>query len=484
MSSVSNKSSFVYAILLSQVLGLGSFQAVLADNKVRIAGQPVFTVPNAPAGTTIDDRTKSIQNNLDNALVASKNKTASAGIVYANGLPVVTVGGYKVVTIDAATAKAAKTTPALLAQNWVDSMKKGLANQASVKAYVAQLQGEVSTTAQSTPAAAPATAPTPVASTPVTTTPVVETTPVAQTTAPQQIAQNYPQEGYPQQGGYPPQGGYAQQPGFQPAAQQSYPPQGYPQQGYMQQGMPPQQGYMQQQGYPQQGMPQQGYMQQPGYQPQGYPQQGYGQQPMYQGRVVYVPAGMTVPVSLNTSISTMVAKPGDMIQATIGSNGTIPPGSVLQGQVTEAKAGGFFGRTGTLGIQFTSVRTPDGQQVPIQAHISGSVGKYADKTNDDTFKGEGWGTKFGQAGIRGLVGAGSGAALGTAVGAIAGGGEGAGRGAWSGTAIGAGVGVLDSLVLRKGKNVDIPSGTQMQVQFDSPVNLPVGNSMPSYGGAM
>src|SRR5262249_19713774 len=121
-------------------------------------------------------------------------------------------------------------------------------------------------------------------------------------------------------------------------------------------------------------------------------------------------------------------------------------------------------------------------------------------------------TKVGQALMRSAIGAGAGAALGTAVGAIAGRGQsnmqyrtsfvpeyngyggmqyapvgyyhqgsgaarGAGRGAWSGAAIGGGVGLADSLLLRKGKNVDIQSGTPIQLQLDAPVQL----DRPGYG---
>jgi hypothetical protein len=90
------------------------------------------------------------------------------------------------------------------------------------------------------------------------------------------------------------------------------------------------------------------------------------------------------------------------------------------------------------------------------------------------------GNKVGSVAFRGLIGAGGGAALGTAVGAIAGGGYGAGRGAWSGTAIGGGLGVADSLLLRKGAEVKIPSGTSLQIALDAPVS--VSGAVPAAGG--
>ena len=232
-----------------------------------------------------------------------------------------------------------------------------------------------------------------------------------------------------------------------------------------------------------------------------------------QGQVQYVPAGVTFPVTLSTAISTDVARPGDMVQAMLNQpinlgNGVIPAGTIVVGQVGTAKGGGFLGRAGQLGINFNRMRTPNGQEVPMAAHVVGSIGKY-DPNGGGVVAGETWKTKVGQGAIRGIAGAGLGAELGTAVGAIAakgsrgmqynpvygpyghqmgpvgyqpvmrgGAASGAGRGAWSGAAIGGGLGVVDSLLLRKGKNVNIASGTPMNLQLDAPITL---SSNPQYG---
>lgn len=233
------------------------------------------------------------------------------------------------------------------------------------------------------------------------------------------------------------------------------------------------------------------------------------------GESCYVPAGMSLSASLATSISTDVAKPGDLVeanlsQAVILQGGQIPAGSVLIGRVANASAGGFLGKSGRLTINFNRLRLPNGVEVPMAAHIKGEIGKYKQTGNDSgSFAGEGAGTKVGQALLRTAIGAGTGAALGTAVGAIAGHGNstvnyqpmyapygatvvpvgyapsysngaarGAGRGAWSGAAIGGGVGLADSLLLRKGKNIEISSGTPVQLQLDAPLMV---SSQPQYG---
>lgn len=226
------------------------------------------------------------------------------------------------------------------------------------------------------------------------------------------------------------------------------------------------------------------------------------------GGTCYVPAGMTLSANLQTSVSTEAARPGDLVEAVLTQpimtgNGTVPAGCVLEGHVASASSGGFFTKAGRVTLQFDRLRTPNGMTVPMAAHILGDLGKYK-ATGNGSYAGEGAGTKFGQAALRTAIGAAGGAALGTAVGAIAGhgmtsigyrqsympfghgygmmpvgyqpyyrsgAGVGAGRGAWSGAAIGGGVGLADSLLLRKGKNVNVSGGTPIQLQLDSPIQL-------------
>lgn len=194
------------------------------------------------------------------------------------------------------------------------------------------------------------------------------------------------------------------------------------------------------------------------------------------------PAGQTLNVTLQTAISTQIARQGDLVQGVInqninlGNGGFIPAGTMVTGTVTDSIAGRRLSRSGLLSISFNAIRLPTGQSIPINAHLVGDLGKYSNKGSgqNDVYRGEGWGAKAGQTLIRGGAGAGLGAALGTGVGAIAGGGHGAGMGAWSGAAIGGGIGVADML-LRKGKDVLIPAGTSIQIQLDAPVGVPGGS---------
>jgi len=406
--------------------------AFAAEGDVRIAGVPVFTL-HSGAGSTISQRTETIQNNLDNALVATKDRSPSAvGITYVKGVPVITLGGYQVVTLDQSDATAAHGTPADVAQKWSDGIKHSLSNSTSVASYVNQLTGSPTQTTQQTANLPP-----------------------------------------PSQS--PPQGDYDQY------NNNSAPPQNYQRQNYN--------GNTAYNGAPNYGGPPPSYVTGGGA-PPTYNSGGYGGPPpnyggyqggppgggYRQGRVALAPAGQVIPVTLQTSISTQVAHTGDLIQANLTQNlnlgdSIIPAGSVVIGQVTDAEAGHRLAHSGELGIKFNRIRTPDGTETPISAHLVGALTKHAQAGQTDVYRGEGLSNKVGSVAFRGGIGAGGGAALGTAVGAIAGGGHGAGMGAWSGAAIGGGLGVADSLLLRKGKDVTVPSGTVLQLQLDAPVSV-------------
>jgi hypothetical protein len=327
----------------------------LAD-PVRIAGQQAFVVTTGGAA-----RTSTVQKNIDNALVAAKNHTpATINVVHVKGQPVITLGGFYVMTVDAASAKALHTTQTLLAQKWANGLRASLKNQQAVEAYVAQLTGSTSASAGTTTTNA-------------------------------------------------------------------------------------------------------------------------GSYPYYrQGRLIYIPAGMTIPVVLSSAISSQSAHIGDAIEGKIAQtvdlgDTSIPSGSVITGKVTESTAGERMGHAGMLGMKFDTLHTPDGQSVPITAHIIGGIGKYKEiGSQSNLLAGESSQDKMKQALIRGGIGAGSGAVLGTAIGAMSTPyGYGAGRGAISGTVIGGALGVAESLLLRKGNDVNVTSGQTLNLQLDAPASLAV-----------
>ncbi len=365
-SGTSKRACVAAAIALAQLVVLSPLPGYAQKAAVRIAGQSVFAIPAGSGQLTADNRAQIVQQNLDNALVASTDRLPTAvKIVYVKGTPVITLGGYQVVSVDAASARADSTTPAALAQQWADSIRKVLADTGAVNDYIAGLTGGNAGPGGSTAESAAA-------------------------------------------------------------------------------GQPADKGQT-------------------------------STAPLEQGRVVYVPAGMVIPITLTTGISSENAQPGDRIEGKVSQavnleNGSIPAGSLVVGQVVSSEAGARMGHSGALSLKFITLRTPDGAETPITAHIVSNAGKAA-QTGSDTLIGETTRQKVESAAIRGAIGAGSGALLGTVIGAIAGGGHGAGSGAWSGLAIGGALGVADALLLRKGTDVKLESGQQMQLLLDAPAQL-------------
>lgn len=417
---------------------LVSLTAALADDdQVSVAGSPVFMI-NGPAAST-PDRVMKIQNNIDNSLLATSDHGPSAvKVTYVKGVPVITLGGYYIASVDSATARAAGSTPALLAEKWAKALKTAMANKSSIDAYVAQLSGkepapdiipgssEVAGSNTSNYNSSSSTASnSSIASSDSSFIPSSDEMPntaPACASAPAQNAMKAVWQPMPANASNQSPGQSASLPAYQPANQSACPQN----------------------------------VQQP-----------------FLGRIAYIPAGMTIPVRLATSLSSQVARAGDVIMAKTTesislSNGVIPAGATLIGQVTAANGGAWMGHSGSLGIKFNTLRLPNGVDTPISAHITGNIGKYADKGND-TFHGENGMSKVKKALVATAIGAGGGAALGVAVGAIASGERGLGRGAWSGTAIGAGVGLAESLLVRKGSDVNLEQGQAVNLQLDAPV---------------
>jgi hypothetical protein len=204
-----------------------------------------------------------------------------------------------------------------------------------------------------------------------------------------------------------------------------------------------------------------------------------GSYPFYhQGKAIFIPAGMTIPVVLRRDLSSETAKAGDIIEGTVAEDinlgeMSIPQNSEILGQITSASAGTRMAHAGTLGLKFNKIRLANGSETPIEAHIVGGVAQFTQigANNSDTYAGEGGRVKLKDAALKGAIGAGAGALAGTAIGAIASHGYGTGRGAVAGLTIGGALGVAESLLLRKGHNVRVESGQVLKLQLDAPATI-------------
>lgn len=218
---------------------------------------------------------------------------------------------------------------------------------------------------------------------------------------------------------------------------------------------------------------QQGYSQ-PQYQGNYYPdtRQTSGQQTL-KGRVVTVPAGVSLPAVVSSPISSSYLQMGQPVSVTLGSdfyyNSSLiaPAGSTVSGtvvQVTKAKYGSM---NGSLRLRFTEITTPYGLRVPISAVVRTSDGTGCLKggTKTDVAKNYAKDIAAGSAvgALAGLVGS-----------AISGGAVGKGTAIMTG--VGAGVG-LGKSIIDKGVDVTIPAGSSLDLVIDQPITVnPSGSS--------
>lgn len=205
------------------------------------------------------------------------------------------------------------------------------------------------------------------------------------------------------------------------------------------------------------------------YQGGYYPQQGQSYSPgqTLKGRVVTVPAGMSMNATVSQPISSEYLTMGQPVYVTLGSdfyyNNCLiaPAGSTVGGTVTAVTKAKHGSMNGSLRLRFTEITTPYGSRIPISAMI---------KTDDGTGLLKG-GTKADVAKNYAkdmTLGAAGGALTGLVASAISGGAVGKGTAIMTG--VGAGAGLAKSLY-DKGQDVVIPSGSSIELMIDQPITV-------------
>lgn len=161
--------------------------------------------------------------------------------------------------------------------------------------------------------------------------------------------------------------------------------------------------------------------------------------------------GVVITVSIDQSISSETANPGDRFAASVAApvivdnKQVIPAGAKASGAVTVAKSAGRFKGNAELGIALDSV-TINGESYDI-------------KTAPVVRTSEGRGKRT-------AIGAGAGAAAGAVIGAIAGGGKGAAIGAGAG----AGAGTAGAALTGE-RDVTVPAETKLNFRLAQPVEI-------------
>lgn len=203
-----------------------------------------------------------------------------------------------------------------------------------------------------------------------------------------------------------------------------------------------------------------GTTQSPGYSPyvNNY------QTPVLKGTVTTVPVGTAFEIITNSEINTKKNHVGEIFTATlnqpisVGSDIVIPAGSEVYGQVTYSEDAGRVGRNAIMEIKFTSVKPPYGHKIPM-------IGKIVTKDNTGVLRGGSLKQQLVKNVSSTAVTTVGGLAVGTGIGAIAG--E-AGIGAAVGSITGGVVG-LGYIIIKKGREVNLPIGTKMVVTLEQPL---------------
>lgn len=182
---------------------------------------------------------------------------------------------------------------------------------------------------------------------------------------------------------------------------------------------------------------------------------------------IVVPSGTRLPLTLENSLTTRNAKPGDPVYfqtvfpISIQNRIVIPVGSYVQGEIVEAHRPGKLKGTGEIRMRLNSMIFANGYTVDFNA-VPTNAGTTGNETTDKEGKIHGDSNKAHDAGtVIETTGAGAG------IGAIA---SQSGTGAGIGAGIGAAVG-LGTVLLTRGPELQLPRGTSVDIILDRPVYI-------------
>ncbi len=183
-------------------------------------------------------------------------------------------------------------------------------------------------------------------------------------------------------------------------------------------------------------------------------------------------AGTRIPLSLINSVSTKHSGEGDRVYLETvfpilsGGRIVIPPGSFVNGTVTEVKRPGRMKGRGELFLRFDSLTLANGVTRDFKARLGGVDGRGGEKLDRKEGKVIGEGNKGGDARTIAETTA-AGASVGAIAGAAA---KSAGMGLGIGSAAGAAAGVL-AVMLTRGPDAVLAKGSTIEMVLDRPLSF-------------
>jgi len=195
----------------------------------------------------------------------------------------------------------------------------------------------------------------------------------------------------------------------------------------------------------------------------------YGVRPTTDGTYT-VPQDTVISVRMDSTLSSKSARVGDHFTATVDipvyANGVtvIPSGATIEGHVAQVTPARRMARSGTIAVEFENLILPDGTRVAIDGSLTSDDPEIRRQIDEEN-------RVSGHEDRENGVFVGSSGAVGAVLGGIAGG----LKGAAVGGAIGAGV-AIGSILLTKGEEAKVPSGTPFGVQLRRALVLHTGQA--------
>jgi type IV secretion system protein VirB10 len=187
------------------------------------------------------------------------------------------------------------------------------------------------------------------------------------------------------------------------------------------------------------------------------------------GGATEIPQGTHVLLRMENSINTGTAQEGDFVYLrtaspiSAGGQIVVPVGSYVQGVVSQSKRSGRVKGRAQLGIRLESLTLDNGKVYKFSPHLSSVDSEDSGQKVTGKESTVQAGSNVGKDAERIAIMAGSGAAIG-----------GLTDRSWKGAGIGSGAGAavgLATVLLSRGKEVELRHGATLDVVFDRPVAL-------------
>jgi len=193
------------------------------------------------------------------------------------------------------------------------------------------------------------------------------------------------------------------------------------------------------------------------------------------GYVKVVPTGTKIPIIMDTAVDSDTSQEGDEFAArtsedlSIDGSTVVPAGSIIKGRIAQLNSPKALNRSGSVGLKFDTITTPDQRQIPIVANLvaRGGVVHARRGLKDIAFD-------TGSVALPTLAGVGIGFLAGRSTNNNSGSDSnkiGAGGGALIGAGVGIAVGVA-ILLSKKGKKVEVRPGDELKIELAEELRMP------------